>query len=134
MPAPLSEEIVARMKELRSQGKSSYEVAEILGVGRTTVLRHTRLPGGQRRSTHWREEQHVVDDWGYPIDRELLDVEPIPFYPDDLPDLQLDDFEWTQEELDDAVREAHTMLARQAHARKWSIRFPDYKPYGRTAS
>ena len=122
MGAPLSEEVVARMKQLRAEGMSSYKVAEVLGVGRSTVLRYTRIEG-HRRTTSTTRPNVVVDEWGYPIDPSLIGVEPIPFYPDDLPTLEFDDFEWTQAELDDAVEFAHQILDLQERGVQWDARF-----------
>lgn len=98
------------MKRLRGLGWSAQQVADHMGVGRNTVLRHTKLPRGARRGNQWGITTAVFDAWGEPIDPLLLEDVKVPHYPDDLPDLEIDDFNWTPEELDDAVQEARRWL------------------------
>jgi hypothetical protein len=99
---------------MREAGHSISEVARALGIGRSVVARRTRLPGGQKRSTHWRQAQQVLDEWGHPVDPLVSHPpKPMSFYPDDLPDLKRDPFNWTPEELASATEEARKKLYRQ---------------------
>lgn len=82
----------AEVRKLRNeQGMSIQEVMDVTGLSRDTVIRYSRLEDGARRSTHWKQERHVI-----------YDTTKTTAPPED--DEQEDDFEWTPEELAEALR------------------------------
>lgn len=104
----LTEEDKARIFELRSQGMPPKEIAVELDISERSATRwsgeHKRPGGGINKHTRppdWEDED--VSTWPTPYPQEER-------YPEDLPDLEIDEFNWTQEELDDAVREARRLL------------------------
>jgi len=77
----IPEEVVARIVELRHEGLSGRQVAELLGISLGSVKKYSP-PSGQLRN----RARNARNDWLEPHD-EYWDVVPIPYYPPDLPDI-----------------------------------------------
>lgn len=87
--------LIEEVRKMRNEkGNSIQEVMNATGLSRSSVVRYSRLGDGARRSTHWKQKRHVVYQTSSSTDY--------------LEDTDKDDFEWTAEELAEAVR-----LARQ---------------------
>lgn len=106
----LSSQTIQEIRELREQGYSLTETSDMLGISRRTVAKYQAKPEGMRQSTHRNPEDRFLFYEADPYwKREgfhspyLKVWESIPFYPDDLPDLDKDPFGWSHEELQEAV-------------------------------
>ena len=95
MPSPLRAEDIERIAELRNEGHSINLIADWLNISRSTVINYSRLKSGYRRSTDWSADYQEIE---YDSSQE-----PYFQYPDDLPRLERDEFNWTPDELAKAI-------------------------------